>query len=82
MQAFKGMPYAAPPTGERRFLPPQAAHWWPGVRDATTFGAACMQPDAEIVPEGTAMSEDRLTGPALQDARTGSSTTSPTAPPW
>ncbi|MFF5363631.1 carboxylesterase family protein [Streptomyces scabiei] len=52
VRAFKGIPYAAPPTGERRFLPPQAVHRWPGVRDAATFGAACMQPEAEIVPEG------------------------------
>ncbi|MEV6941215.1 carboxylesterase/lipase family protein [Streptomyces sp. NPDC051172] len=61
VRAFKGMPYAAPPTGRRRFLPPQPAQRWPGVRDATEFGAACMQPHAEIVPKGTAISEDCLT---------------------
>ncbi|MFJ7496125.1 carboxylesterase/lipase family protein [Streptomyces sp. NPDC097727] len=61
VQAFKGVPYAAPPTGERRFKPPQAVEPWSGVRDATRFGAACVQPHAKIVPDGTKLSEDCLT---------------------
>ncbi|MDT7530978.1 carboxylesterase family protein [Sphingopyxis sp. SE2] len=64
IRAFKGIPYAAPPVGKLRWAPPQPAEGWDGVRDATRFGAACMQPG----PRGPsiyawdlpAMSEDCL----------------------
>lgn len=41
---YLGVPYAAPPIGNLRFRPPHL-HFpsWDGVRDATTFGKACMQ---------------------------------------
>lgn len=42
-QAFLGIPYAAPPTGERRFRAPQPAEKWEGVRDATRIAAAAPQ---------------------------------------
>jgi para-nitrobenzyl esterase len=41
--AFKGVPYAAPPVGKLRWKPPMRAAKWDGVRDATGYGAICMQ---------------------------------------
>jgi carboxylesterase type B len=43
VDAFRGLPYAAPPIGERRFAPPAPANGWPGVRDATRYGDRCAQ---------------------------------------
>ncbi len=32
--AFRGIPFAEPPTGTRRFMPPDPCIAWDGVRDA------------------------------------------------
>ena len=47
---FLGIPYAAPPTGERRWKPPQPVGKWEDVRNADTYGAACPQKDRSISP--------------------------------
>ena len=39
--AFKGIPFAAPPTGQNRWRAPQPAAKWQGVRKADAFGAPC-----------------------------------------
>ena len=59
--SFKGLPYAAPPTGTLRWRPPQPASSWSGVRDATQFGAGCPQAltGNPFLPPGT-ISEDCL----------------------
>jgi len=44
--SFRGLPYAAPPTGNLRWRPPQPAPGWSGVRDATQFGPGCPQAQA------------------------------------
>ncbi|MGE0621817.1 MAG: carboxylesterase/lipase family protein [Pseudomonadales bacterium] len=41
--AYKGIPYAAPPIGERRFQAPQPAPVWETIFDATGFGAPAIQ---------------------------------------
>jgi para-nitrobenzyl esterase len=40
---FKGLPFAAPPVGERRWKAPAPVVPWSGVRAADAFGANCMQ---------------------------------------
>jgi len=41
--AWKGIPFARPPVGDLRWLPPVAPQAWQGERDATRFGSACLQ---------------------------------------
>lgn len=41
--SFKGIPYAEPPVGSRRWTAPVAARPWKGVRDARDFGAGCYE---------------------------------------
>ncbi len=40
---FKGIPYAAPPLGERRFRPPEKLDPWHGTRDAFVYGNMAIQ---------------------------------------
>lgn len=47
VQVFKGLPYAQPPVGAARWKPPTEMSMWKGVRDATKFGASCIQPKSQ-----------------------------------
>jgi len=43
IMVFKGIPYAAPPIGRRRWRAPGPPLKWSGVRAAAQFGASCIQ---------------------------------------
>ncbi|MGH9844260.1 MAG: carboxylesterase family protein, partial [Blastocatellia bacterium] len=43
VRVFKGIPYAAPPVGQRRWQAPASVEAWSGVRSVERFGAPCMQ---------------------------------------
>jgi para-nitrobenzyl esterase len=61
LRVFKGVPYAAAPTGELRWKPPQPLTAWAGVRQAKAFGAHCMQlPLFRVEFRSRQMSEDCL----------------------
>jgi para-nitrobenzyl esterase len=63
VRAFLGIPYAAPPVGPLRWHPPLPAAAWSGMRQATTFGSHCMQPNlySDMIFRDPGISEDCLT---------------------
>ena len=62
---FKGIPFAEPPVGARRWKPPVPKAKWDGVRNSTEFGSACWQPASKLnniyANHPFPMSEDCLT---------------------
>lgn len=48
---FMGIPYASPPVGDKRWLPPEPVEPWTGVRQAQSWGGVAPQnpPEAEIL---------------------------------
>lgn len=60
VRVFKGIPYAAPPVGERRWAPPGPVEPWQGTRQTDAFGADCLQAVNENSPASRPRSEDCL----------------------
>lgn len=50
IHVFKGIPYALPPIGSRRWKPAEPFPTWRGVRKADTFGPDCMSLSTFIEP--------------------------------
>ena len=75
--SFAGIPYAAPPTGHRRWRPPIAAEPWAGIRACDEFGPIAPQApglvELSLAGEPTDQSEDCLSlnvwTPGLDDGR-------------
>lgn len=65
--SFRGVPYAAAPVGDRRWMPSAPAESWPGVRQAFEHGPACVQSTGgelgfmELMMDGVGMSSWRKT---------------------
>ena len=63
VRIYKGVPFAAPPVGDLRWRAPKPAAKWTGTRNASEFGAICVQkrPNAAgIMNTSMPMSEDCL----------------------
>ena len=73
---FKGIPYAAPPLGDLRWMPPTPVSEWNGIRPAKRYGGISPQiiAEASLLPRGPQLdqSEDCLYlnvwTPGLDDA--------------
>jgi para-nitrobenzyl esterase len=63
LYVFKGVPYAAPPVGGRRWLPPVPAAPWSGTREARQFGRSAPQPKITQVLPG----RERIDEPQSED---------------
>ncbi len=62
---FKGLAYAASPTGLRRFRPPQPVASWDGIRDALAYGSTAPKPPYsppfdQLLPETANPGDDYL----------------------
>ena len=62
VRTFKGIPFAAPPVGPLRWKAPQPVAPWTGVRQASEYGARCMQGSiySDMIFHDSGPSEDCL----------------------
>jgi para-nitrobenzyl esterase len=62
INAFLGIPFAAPPLGDLRWKPPAPPAKWKGTRKATEFGSRCMQGSiySDMIFRDAGISEDCL----------------------
>jgi para-nitrobenzyl esterase len=76
ISTFKGLPFAKPPVGERRWRAPEPPESWDGVRDATKFAPSCPQDSGGDIamfglPDDAPKSEDCLYLDVWTGAQTG-----------
>ena len=73
VRAFKGIPFAQPPTGALRWREPRPAKSWAGARPAAKFGPRCMQAPifGDMGFRSDGMSEDCLYLNVWTPAKTG-----------
>ncbi len=73
VRAFLGIPYAAPPVGDKRWTAPEPPASWQGVRSAGKFGNRCIQthPFPDMLFQSPAESEDCLTLSVWTPAKPG-----------
>lgn len=55
VEVFRGIPYASPPLGSLRFMPPVTGALWSGVKVADRFGPVCPQRLPDISNETAAL---------------------------
>uniref|UniRef100_A0A182VH02 COesterase domain-containing protein n=1 Tax=Anopheles merus TaxID=30066 RepID=A0A182VH02_ANOME len=55
VEAFRGVPYASPPVGNLRFMPPVTGALWSGVKKADRFSPVCPQRLPDIYNETAAL---------------------------
>lgn len=55
VEVFKGIPYASPPVGSLRFMPPVTGALWSGVKIADRFEPVCPQRLPDIFNETAAL---------------------------
>ena len=73
LMVFKGIPFAAPPVGKLRWAEPAPVVPWQGTRQASEYGAPCMQDGSMLKFMGVAAtpSEDCLYLNVWTPAKTG-----------
>lgn len=64
VNVFRGVPFAAPPVGERRWTAPQPVEMWAGDRAAVAHEAACPQPTPA---DDSALNQGGVAGPQSED---------------
>ncbi|XP_054273018.1 neuroligin-4, Y-linked-like [Macrosteles quadrilineatus] len=55
VEVYRGVPYASPPTGVLRFMPPVTGALWSGVKNADRFSPVCPQRLPDIHNETAAL---------------------------
>lgn len=75
VEVFVGVPYATPPIGSLRFMPPVTPTHWRGVRLATRFPAVCPQklPDFDFKSTSTSTGSMAKSSPSAASGRSSTS---------